>query len=329
MKKKITICSAQFGDLPLEELCRLMHGIGYEGLELACQSHIDVDKIVSSGSYREEFQAILNKYDMKIGAISAHLMGQCIGDRYDSRLDNFAPNKYAGKPDEIRKWAIEGMKTAAHAAQILGVDVVTCFLGSPIWAFWYSFPQTTPQMVGDGFNRIKELWTPIFDEYDCCGVKLALEVHPTEIAFDYYSTKRLLETLNFRPTLGINFDPSHLKWQGVDPQIFLHDFADRIYHVHMKDVKLSKDPRTGILGSHIEFGDSRRGWNFVSLGHGDIDFDGIIRELNQIGYQGPLCVEWEDSGMERMFGAAEAYKYIKQLNFDPSAFGFDSAMKFD
>ena len=289
MKKKITICSAQFGDLPLNELCRLMHGIGYEGLELACQSHIDVDKVVSSTSYREEFQAVLNQYEMKIGAISAHLMGQCIGDRYDSRLDNFAPNKYAGKPEEIRKWAIDGMKTAAHAAQTLGVGIVTCFLGSPIWAFWYSFPQTTPQMVDDGFNRIKELWTPIFDEYDRCGVKLALEVHPTEIAFDYYSTKRLLETIDYRPTLGINFDPSHLKWQGVDPQIFLHDFANRIYHVHMKDVKLSKDPRTGILGSHIEFGDSRRGWDFVSLGHGDVDFDGIIRELNQIGYQGPLC----------------------------------------
>ncbi|MHC1773716.1 MAG: sugar phosphate isomerase/epimerase family protein [Flexilinea sp.] len=329
MKKKITICSAQFGDLPLNELCRLMHGIGYEGLELACQSHIDVDKVVSSTSYREEFQAVLNQYEMKIGAISAHLMGQCIGDRYDSRLDYFAPNKYAGKPEEIRKWAIDGMKTTAHAAQTLGVDIVTCFLGSPIWAFWYSFPQTTPQMVDDGFNRIKELWTPIFDEYDHCGVKLALEVHPTEIAFDYYSTKRLLETIDYRPTLGINFDPSHLKWQGVDPQIFLHDFANRIYHVHMKDVKLSKDPRTGILGSHIEFGDSRRGWDFVSLGHGDVDFDGIIRELNQIGYQGPLCVEWEDSGMERMFGAVEAYNYIKQLNFEPSTFGFDSAMKFD
>jgi sugar phosphate isomerase/epimerase len=306
-----------------------MHGIGYEGLELACQSHIDVDKVVSSTSYREEFQAVLNQYEMKIGAISAHLMGQCIGDRYDSRLDYFAPNKYAGKPEEIRKWAIDGMKTTAHAAQTLGVDIVTCFLGSPIWAFWYSFPQTTPQMVDDGFNRIKELWTPIFDEYDHCGVKLALEVHPTEIAFDYYSTKRLLETIDYRPTLGINFDPSHLKWQGVDPQIFLHDFANRIYHVHMKDVKLSKDPRTGILGSHIEFGDSRRGWDFVSLGHGDVDFDGIIRELNQIGYQGPLCVEWEDSGMERMFGAVEAYNYIKQLNFEPSTFGFDSAMKFD
>lgn len=329
MKRPITICSGQFGDLSLEDLCKTMHEIGYQGLEVACQSHINVWKINTDSAYRQQFIETMNKYDMQIGAISAHLMGQCVGDRYDSRLDNFAPAKYAGKPEDIREWAIDGLMNVANAAKTLGVKVVTCFLGSPIWAFWYSFPQTTQEMVTAGYEQIKTLWTPIFDEFDKCGVKLALEVHPTEIAFDYYSTKRLLETIEYRPTLGINFDPSHLLWQGVDPCIFLHDFADRIYHVHAKDVKISSDPRTGILGSHIEFGDTRRGWNFVSLGHGDVDFDGIVRELNQIGYHGPLCVEWEDSGMDRIFGAAEAFSYINQMNFEPSSFAFDKALKVD
>lgn len=327
MKRIITICSGQFGDLSLEQVCATMHKIGYQGLELASQSHIDVWKINTSADYRHEFTETLQKYEMQIGAISAHLMGQCVGDRYEPRLDNFAPAKYAGKGEEIRKWAIDGMMNTAYAAQTLGVKIVTCFLGSPIWAYWYSFPQTTPQMVDEGYAQIKTLWTPIFDEFDKCGVKLALEVHPTEIAFDYYSTKRLLETLDYRPTLGINFDPSHLLWQGVDPCVFLHDFARHIYHVHAKDVKLSNDPRTGVLGSHIEFGDTRRGWNFVSLGHGDVDFDGVIRELNQMGYHGPLCVEWEDSGMERIFGATEAFEYISQMNFEPSSFSFDAALK--
>lgn len=329
MKRPITICSGQFGDLTLEELCKQMHAIGYNGLELATQAHIDVRRVVSSPAYRKELTDTLAKYDMQIGAISAHLIGQCVGDRYDPRLDNFAPAACKGDADAIRAWAIEEMKTVARAAQLLSVKVVTCFLGSPIWAFWYSFPQTTPEMVEAGFQRIKELWTPIFDVYDECGVKLALEVHPTEIAFDYYSTLRLMETLGWRDTLGINFDPSHLLWQGVDPQTFLHDFARRVYHVHMKDVKLRRDGKTGILGSHIEFGDTRRGWNFVSLGHGDVDFDGIIRELNQMGYHGPLCVEWEDSGMERMFGAKEAYAFANNINFEPSSVSFDAALKRD
>ena len=330
MKRLITLCSGQFGDIPLEELCRSMKEIGYDGFEIATQAHVDINRIVNDADYRRQWTGILDKYDMKIGALSAHLMGQCVGDNWDPRLDNFAPSAVKGNPEKIREWATEGMKTCAKAAQILGVNVVTCFLGSPIWAYWYSFPQTTPEMVEAGFRRIRELWSPIFDVYDDCGVRLALEVHPTEIAFDYYSTQRLLETLEYRPTLGLNFDPSHLLWQGVDPRIFLHDFSKYVYHVHMKDVKLNSfDGRTGILGSHIEFGDTRRRWNFVSLGHGDVEFDGIIRELNQMGYEGPLCVEWEDSGMERMAGAAEACEFVKKINFEPSTVRFDDALKND
>ena len=327
MKRPITIASGQFGDLSLEELCKLVSSIGYEGIEVACQAHINVHKVLEDDAYVAQFRATLEKYGLNVWALGAHLIGQCVGDNWDPRLDNFAPNALAGKPDEIRAWAVEEMKTVARAAQKLGVKVVTCFLGSPIWAYWYSFPQTPPSMVDEGFARIKELWTPIFDVYDECGVRLALEVHPTEIAFDYYSTKRLLDMLDWRPTLGLNFDPSHLQWQGMDPCLFLRDFASRIYHVHMKDVKVKLDGRSGILGSHIEFGDRSRGWNFVSLGHGDVDFDGIIRELNQMGYDGPLSVAWEDSGMERTSGAAEAFEFTKKINFSPSDISFDAALK--
>ena len=221
------------------------------------------------------------------------------------------------------------MKYAAQAAKNMGVDTVTFFMGSPIWKMWYSFPQTSEEQIEAGYQRIKELWSPIIDVYDECGVKLALEVHPTEIAYDYWSTKKLLETFDYRPTLGINFDPSHLIWQGLDPAMFLYDFADRVYHVHIKDAKLNLNGRNGILGSHITFGDQRRGWNFVSPGHGDVDFDNIIRVLNQIGYDGPLSIEWEDSGMERVFGGTEACEFTKQINFSPSDVAFDDALKTD
>lgn len=262
-----------------------------------------------------------------------HLPGQCVGDAeiwaYDPRLDNFAPSALAGKPEEIRAWGVHQMVCAAKAARNMGVKVVTFFMGSPIWKMWYSFPQTSQEQVDAGYQRIKELWSPIMDVYDQCGVKLALEVHPTEIAYDYWSTKKLLETFEYRPTLGINFDPSHLIWQGLDPAMFLFDFADRIYHVHIKDAKLNLNGRNGILGSHITFGDQRRGWNFVSPGHGDVDFDNIIRVLNQIGYDGPLSIEWEDSGMERIFGGTEACAFTKKINFSPSNVAFDDAMKTD
>lgn len=327
--RPITLASGQFGDLELEELCKLAKKMGYEGLELATHAHFDVHRACNEDGYVAEIKDILSKYGLSCYAISAHLTGQCVGDRYDPRLDNFAPAKLAGQPEAIRKWAVDEMKVTAEAAKKLGVDVVTGFMGSPIWAFWYSFPQTTPEMVEAGFREIYNLWTPILDEFDKFGIKFALEVHPTEIAFDYYSTERLLQTFNHRPVLGLNYDPSHLVWQGVNELIFLRDFSDRIYHVHMKDVKLTKDEKSGVLGSHIEFGDTRRGWNFVSVGHGDVDFDGIIRELNQMGYSGPLSVEWEDSGMEREFGATEACTYVRKMNFSLSTTAFDAALKKD
>ena len=331
MARPVTLFTIQWGDLPLEEICRLARQMGYEGLELAKDAHFDARKMAADPAYAEEIRAILKKYDLGCWAISAHLTGQCVSDSlqwaYDPRLDGFAPSALAGKPEEIQKWAIEEMKVMAHAAKNLGVDVVTFFMGSPIWKFWYSFPQTSEEMVEAGYQKVKELWTPIFDEYDKCGVKLALEVHPTEIAFDYWSTKKLLDTFEWRPTLGINFDPSHLIWQGVDPAMFLFDFADRVYHVHIKDAKLNLNGRNGILGSHITFGDQRRGWNFVSPGHGDVDFDNIIRVLNQKGYTGPLSIEWEDSGMERVFGGTEACEFTKQINFSASDVAFDDALK--
>jgi sugar phosphate isomerase/epimerase len=239
----------------------------------------------------------------------------------------FAPEAVQGKPAELRAWAIEEMKATARAAKEMECTVVNGFMGSPIWKFWYSFPPTTEEMIREGFEAIKNFWTPILDEFDRCGIKFALEVHPTEIAFDVYTTRRLFEIFDYRPALGLNFDPSHLVWQGIEPQLFIREFADRIYHVHMKDVSVNLDGKAGILGSHLPFGDLRRGWNFRSLGHGDVNFEEIIRELNHINYTGPLSVEWEDNGMDREYGAQESLEFVRAVNFKPADVSFDKDMK--
>ena len=326
MSRLITLASGQFGDLTLEELATLCEKMGYDGIELATHAHFDVQKALHDESYIPMVWDTLKRHNLTCVAISAHLTGQCVGDVWDERLDNFAPSSLAGKPEEIREWAIQEMKDTARAARKFGVDVVNGFTGSPIWARWYSYPQTSEEMIEEGFQKIKRLWSPIFDVFDENNVKFALEVHPTEIAFDYYTTERLLKTFDYRKTLGLNFDPSHLVWQGVNEVVFVREFADRIYHVHMKDVKMLRDERAGILGSFVPFGDGHRKWNFVSVGHGDVDFDGIIRELNQAGYSGPLSVEWEDSGMDRTFGATESLEYVRKMDFPRSEIAFDSAL---
>ena len=326
-KRPVTLFTGQWADLRFEELCKLAKEMGYDGLELACWGNsLNIDRALSDLAYIPWVKDTLKKHGLVCKAIGTHIIGQCVGDAPDPRLNNFAPKQLVDKPQEIRDWAIDQMKKSAKVAEMMGVKVVTGFTGSPIWKYLYSFPQTTEEMVEAGFQEIHDLWAPILAEYRKHGIKFALEVHPGEIAFDYYSTKRLLEKMKDWPEFGLNFDPSHLIWQGVTPHIFLNDFIDRVYHVHMKDAAVTLDGRSGILGSHIDFGDLRRGWNFRSLGHGDVNFEEIIRVLNAHSYDGPLSVEWEDSGMDRVHGATEAAAFVKKTDFMPSLVKFDEAI---
>ena len=327
-KRPVTLCTAQWADLSFDRLCETAAEMGYDGLELALWGNaFDLEKAFTDDAYISYILDTLKKHKLCCQAVATHLYGQCVGDAPDPRLNNFAPPALADKPEEIRAWGIEGMKKCALVAKKLGATVATGFTGSPIWKYFYSFPQTTAEMIENGFDEIVRLWTPILDVFEENGVLFALEVHPGEIAFDYYSAKKLLDKFADKPVFGLNFDPSHLLWQGIRPDLFLRDFIDRVYHVHMKDVAVTLDGRSGLLGSHIDFGDLRRGWDFRSLGHGDVNFEEIIRVLNAGGYTGPLSVEWEDSGMDRVFGATEACDFVRKINFSASDVAFDSALE--
>lgn len=315
--------------MDFEELCALAKKMGYDGLEIATWGKsFDLDRAYEDDGYMKFIQDTLAKNGLVCKALATHIIGQCVGDDPDPRLNNFAPPTLADQPAAIKEWAIASMKKAAKVADKMGVKVITGFTGSPIWKWLYSFPQTTEEMIENGYEEIFQLWKPIMEEFRKYGLKFALEVHPGEIAFDYYSTVRLLEKFKDYPEFGLNFDPSHLLWQGVTPHLFLKDFmeAGRVYHVHMKDAAVTLDGRTGLLGSHIDFGDLRRGWNFRSLGHGQVNFEEIIRVLNAYGYDGPLSVEWEDSGMDRVDGATEAAAFVRKVDFKKSDIKFDDAI---
>jgi sugar phosphate isomerase/epimerase len=319
--------TGQWADLSLEELAKKMSDIGYDGLELACWGdHMDVFKASEDLNYCKKQKAILDKNNLQLFAISNHLAGQLVCDpNNDSRSDMFAPADCAGNAEKKRDWAVKAMKATAKAAKNMGVKVVNGFTGSSIWHMLYSFPPVSDEMIEDGFKYFAEMWNPILDVFDECGVRFALEVHPTEIAFDIITAKKALEAVGNREAFGFNFDPSHLHWQMVDPVCFIKEFPNRIYHVHMKDAAIQLDGYSGILGSHLNFGKPGRGWDFRSLGRGGVDFEEIIRALNQIGYAGPLSVEWEDSGMDRIHGATEACDFVKAIDFAPSNVQFDAA----
>ncbi|RKY63060.1 MAG: sugar phosphate isomerase/epimerase [Candidatus Latescibacterota bacterium] len=328
MARPVTLFTGQWADLPLEEMAKKAKDFGYDGLELACWGdHFDVVKGAESKAYCEDRLALLDKYGLKVWAISNHLAGQAVCDRIDERHKAILPPHVwgDGDPEGVRERAAEEMKRTAKAASNLGVKVVNGFTGSSIWHLVYFFPPVDPEMVEAGFRDFAERWRPILDTFAENGVKFALEVHPTEIAYDIYTAERALEAIGGHEAFGFNFDPSHLHWQGVDPVKFIRKFGDRIYHVHMKDAIVTLDGESGILSSHLPFGDSKRGWDFRSLGRGGVNFEEIIRALNAIGYQGPLSVEWEDSGMDREHGAKEACEFVRKLDFEPSKVAFEAA----
>ena len=332
-ERPITLFTGQWADLPLADLAEKASAWGYDGLELACWGdHFDTVRATEEDGYADARREILAARDLEVHAISNHLVGQAVCDPIDERHRAILPDRVwgDGDPDGVRERAAQDMRRAAHAAAALGVDVVNGFTGSPIWAAAYAFPPHPEEYVDAGFREFADRWDPILDAFDAAGVRFALEVHPTEIAFDTASAARAVEAVGGRPAFGFNYDPSHLAYQGVDYVSFLHEFADRIYHAHMKDVWWSPVPgRSGVFGGHLEFGHPDRGWDFRSIGRGRVDFEEILRALDRIGYDGPLSIEWEDSGMEREHGAREAAERLRALAFPASATAFDAAFSGD
>jgi len=325
MARPVTLFTGQWADLSLEDLARKAAEWGYDGLELACWGdHFDPDQGAESKRYCEDRLSLLDKYGLSCWSISYHLAGQLVCDVIDQRHYEFTPDGVSD-PEAARAWAVNTMKNAARSAANLGVKVVNGFTGSPIWQLLYSFPPCLPDQIEAGYRQFADAWRPILDVFEENGTKYALEVHPTEIAFDAASAERAIEALDGHPSFGFNYDPSHLGYQGVDYVGFIRRFSDRIFHVHMKDVWWGHgDGTVGVFGGHTEFGDPRRYWDFRSLGHGDIRFEDIIIALNDIGYDGPLSVEWEDSRMDREHGAREACDFVRRIDFPPSDIAFDA-----
>jgi sugar phosphate isomerase/epimerase len=331
MPRPITLFTGQWADLTFDTVCAKAKAFGYDGVEIACWGdHFEVDKALSSDKYIRNRWDIMEKHGLKCFAISNHLAGQAVCDRIDERHKSILPDRIwgDGKEDGVRARAAEEMKNTARAAAKMGLKLVPGFTGSPIWHMVYSFPPNPSDYLEKGLKLFAEMWTPILDVFQAEGIKFGLEVHPTEIAFDIASAENALNAVKGHPAFGFNYDPSHFGYQGVDYVGFIRKFADRIFHVHMKDVWWSSKPtEAGVFGGHLNFGDPRRYWDFRSLGRGSINFEDIIRALNDIGYWGPLSVEWEDGKMDREHGAAESAAFLRRLDFAPSAIAFDAAFE--
>jgi len=330
MTAPVTLFTGQWADLTLEEVATHASSWGYDGLEIACSGeHLDVVRLVEDDAYLRERKDLLERHGLGVWAISHHLAGQAVcDDPIDFRHKGILSSRVWGDGDAegVRRRAAEELKTTARAARRLGVDTVVGFTGSRIWPYVAMFPPVPSEVIDAGYEDFADRWNPILDVFDSEGVRFAHEVHPSEIAYDHWSTVRALDAIEHRDAFGINWDPSHMMWQNIDPVAFISDFADRIYHVDCKDTRLrTPNGRYGVLGSHLPWGDPHRGWDFVSTGHGDVPWEDCFRYLRAIGYAGPISIEWEDAGMDRLHGAPDALAFVRSLLWDAPTASFDAA----
>lgn len=321
MARQVLVCSGPWSDMPLEQFAQHVADWGYQGLELAFWGdHFAVQVALSEESYCAEKLALFNQLDLTVPAIGVHRLSQVISDPIDSRHRSLVP-EYVwgdGSSEGVRERATEELLAAFQAAQQLGVSVISGCTGSPIWPAVAGFPSASPQFVEESFRRFVKQWTPILERCEELGLKYACQVAPGQIAFDLHSAELVLEELDRHEAFGFTLDPAQLHWQGVDPVEFIRRLNDRIFHVHVNDIAFRLNGRTSLLNSALPSGDSRRGWDYRSPGRGVVDWESIIRALNEVGYDGPLAVHWCDPGMDRIAGAEEACKFVKRLDFEPA-----------
>lgn len=352
MARSVTLFTGQWADIPIAELLPKVKKMGYDGVELACWGdHFDVQKALHDDSYISDLWALLEKNQLSCYSISNHLVGQCVCDIIDERHKAILSPEIWGDGDSegVRQRAAQELIDTAKAARKFmdtgnsymatrsdnlqgnnGQVVVNGFTGSSIWHALYAFPPTSQEYLEQGFQDFSDRFTPILDEFAKVDVYFALEVHPTEIAFDITSARRALEAVKNHPRFGFNYDPSHLGYQGVDYVKFIYEFGERIFHVHMKDAWWGHgNGDVGVFGGHTDFSDSQRYWDFRSVGRGDTNFEEIIVALNDVKYKGPLSIEWEDGRMDRFQGAQESCDFTKQIDFSSSDLVFDAAFDKD
>src|ERR1039457_7252861 len=222
MSRPVTLFTGQWADLPLAELAPKVKAMGYDGVELACWGdHFEVDRALAEPDYVKKKWALLAKHGLQCFAISSHLVGQAVCDLIDERHKAILPADVwgDGKPEGVRQRAAEKMKATARVARkffdakpgartamsassskSVRADkavrapeqnssddfpaVVNGFTGSSIWHAVYAFPPTNQDFLNKGFADFAKRWLPILDVFEKENINFALEVHPTEIAFD-------------------------------------------------------------------------------------------------------------------------------------------------
>ena len=269
-----------------EEAVDISASMGFHCLEVACWpagkaerryagvSHIDAERVLEDDEYAEYVAGYVSGKGMKISSLA------------------FYPNTM--DPDVTKRNAsIEHLKALIRASAKLGVGMVTTFIG-----------RDQSKTIEENIELFREIWPPIIALAEQCGVKVAIENCPMLFGRDqwpggqnlmcspviYRKLFEIIPSENF----GLNFDPSHYVWQGMDYIKTIYDFKDRIFHVHFKDIKLYPDKlaECGTMAYPLDYMSPK------IPGLGDVKWGKFVSALNDIRYNGCAVIEVEDKAFE-------------------------------
>ena len=307
---KIGMFTANFLDMDLESVFKMMSARGYEMAEIPAfkgNGHLDTEEVLKNNNAKKT-KDLAKKYNITISALSNHPEGQLVLGPHTKDTDSL----YAGTKEEKIKFGMERMKLTARAAAALEVPVVCGFIGCEKFSRWFPWPY--PEGWDEMGNDFAERWGEILDVFEKEGVKFAHEPHPNEYVYNIETAVKSVELLKGSKSWGFNFDPANIIMQGIDPVIFVQELGDRIYHVHAKDGEIVEHNvrRSGIQPTG-KWNRIDRGFRFRIPGWGSVPWKRLITELVLVGYDYVLSYEHEDVIMSRNEGMIKTIEYLKPL----------------
>ncbi len=307
---KLGVFTVLFGDQPIGKALDYFVEHGLQAVELGCggypgDDHVPVDALLKSKTACRDFKAMITDRGLEISALSCH--GNPI------------------HPDSaVAKEHHQVFQKTVRLAEALGVKVVVTFSGCPgggpkdtvpNWITCPWPPDFEQAVQWQWEEKLIPYWTKQAQFVKDHGVKVGFEMHP---GFCVYSTETLLKLRKAcGRTLGANFDPSHLFWQGMDPLVSLKALGKAVFHVHAKDCLV--DPQNtaanGVLDTKHYGDEANRSWVFrtVGYGHGEDFWRDFVSTLRMIGYDGVISIEHEDSLMSVGEGFTKAVAFLQNV----------------
>ncbi len=296
--------SAIVPELSLDQVADLAAAEQFDCVELMCWP---------TGKAERRYAGVTHVDVMEFTADDARRVRQIMAKRKIAISGlGFYPNPLSADRGESDR-AIEHLRRVIAAATLLEVGVVNTFIG-----------RDPRKSIDENWPRFLEVWPPLIEFAEERGIRIGIENCPMYFTNDEWPSgknlavspavwRRMFEAIP-SPNFGLNYDPSHMIWQQMDYVKPIRDFAERLVHVHAKDVRLDRRrlDDVGILANPL-------GYHSPKLpGLGDVDWGGFFSALYDVRYDGPVCIEvedraYEDSPERRVAALRQSATYLRNF----------------